>query len=117
MVNFARFYILAIGSAALALSTAAGAGEVKGPPPTGNHTGEPIDVHGNSICAFSGLNDTPEGEPEEGDPGGLTQSFGSFLASRGFDVSSLDPREDFRSPGYACNPTRGPSLRGNVERR
>ena len=99
-------------TAALASATPAIAGEIKGPPPTSNYTGTELDIHSRSICAFSGLNDSPLGDPAFGDPGGQTQSFGSFLASSGFPVSSLDPQSDYLSPGFACNPTRGDDLHG-----
>ena len=89
------------------------AGEIKGPPPTGNYTADEIDIHSRSICAFSGLNDSPLGDPAVFDPGGITQSFGSFFGSSGFPVSDLDPRSDDLSPGFSCNPTRGPDLHGN----
>jgi hypothetical protein len=88
------------------------AGEIKGPPPTSNYTSEEIDMHSRSICAFSGLNDSPLGDASVNDPGGITQSFGSFFGSSGFPVSSLDPRTDFLSPGFACNPNRGPDFHG-----
>ena len=93
------------------------AGEMKGPPPTGNGENTPGRIsNGNSICSFSGLNDTPDGFGEPGDPdydpGGQTQSFGSFFGSSGFPVNSLDPQTDFLKPGFSCNPTRGPSLHG-----
>jgi hypothetical protein len=108
---------LAIGVAALVGSTAAYAGEIKGPPPTDNSRGGDGRIsNGNSICSFSGLNDTPLGYGQLGDPdfdpGGQTQSFGSFFGSRGFPVSSLDPRTDELSPGFSCNPTRGPAFHG-----
>jgi hypothetical protein len=97
-------------------STIAAAGEIKGPPPTSNLPDAPPISNGNSFCSFSGLNDTPEGQGEPGDPefdpGGQTQSFGSFFGSSGFPVNSLDPRSDFLSPGFGCNPTRGPALHG-----
>ena len=51
---------------------------------------------GASICKFSGLNDVPEGDPEQGPPG-RTQSFGQDVAKWG-----ADPR-DF-NPGDICNP-------------
>lgn len=93
------------------------AGEIKGPPPPGNGENTPGRIsNGNSICSFSGLNDTPDGfgspGDEDYDPGGQTQSFGSFLGSSGYPVSTLDPRTDFLSPGFACNPNRGPGLHG-----
>ena len=106
----------AFAAGLLAISTAATAGEIKGPPPGGNLPDAPSISNGNSICSFSGLNDTPEGVGEPGDPefdpGGITQSFGSFFGSRGVPVSELDPSTDFASPGFGCNPNRGPSLHG-----
>jgi hypothetical protein len=103
---------VAFGTAMMAASTAAMAGEIKGPPPTANYTAPELDINSRSVCAFSGLNDSPLGDPDFGDPGGITQSFGSFLASSGFPVSDLDPQADFLSPGFACNPTRGEDLHG-----
>lgn len=97
-------------AAALASTTPAIAGEIKGPPPTGNYTAEEIEIHSRSACAFSGLNDSPLGDPAVFDPGGQTQSFGSFFGSSGFPVSSLDPQSDFLSPGFGCNPNRGEDL-------
>ena len=94
------------------------AGEIKGPPPSGNVPSPPGTriSNGSSICSFSGLNDTPDGVGSPGDPefdpGGITQSFGSFFGSSGFPVNSLDPHSDFSSPGFSCNPTRGPNLGG-----
>jgi hypothetical protein len=85
----------ALGAALLMLSVSAGAvlaGEVTG-------TGEPTPIksgQANSICAFSGLNDHPEGDPEEG-PGGRTQSFGQV-------VKMVGPLGGI--PGTECNPTR-----------
>ena len=102
--------VVAVGLAAMWTSTAALAGEIKGPPPTENYTADEIEVQSRSICAFSGLNDSPLGDPAEGDPGGITQSFGSFFASSGFPVNELDPRTDFFSPGNSCNPNRGADL-------
>jgi len=107
-----RFHIaeFAFGAVLLTISTAATAGEIKGPPPTGNYTAEELDMHSRSACAFSGLNDSPLGDPAVFDPGGRTQSFGSFFSSRGFPVSNLDPRSDNLSPGFGCNPNRGDDL-------
>jgi len=97
-------------------STTVYAGEIKGPPPSGNLPDAPRLSNGNSACSFSGLNDTPDGQGNPGDPefdpGGQTQSFGSFFGSSGFDVSGLDPRTDFLSPGFGCNPSRGGGLHG-----
>ncbi len=66
-------------------ANAAFAGEV-----TGN--GKPIEVHGASLCAYSGLNDTwvPE------DHFGRVQSYGQI---------PKEDRDDYPSPGQACNPT------------
>ncbi len=107
------FKSMLVGFAAIGLLSPglAYAGEVRGPPPGGNYTGDVIDPQSRSICAFSGLNDSPDGDPSVNDPGGLVQSFGAFFASNGFDVSDLSPLEDFLSPGFACNPNRGPSLK------
>lgn len=101
----------------VASSTAAFAGEIKGPPPGDNSQGGAGRIsNGNSLCSFSGLNDTPLGQGEPGDPefdpGGQTQSFGSFFGSSGFPVSNLNPQSDFLSPGFGCNPTRGGGLHG-----
>ena len=106
----AIYYAFAAG--AWAFSTVAFAGEIKGPPPDSNYTADQIDIHSRSICAFSGLNDSPLGDPSVDDPGGITQSFGSFIASSDAPVSEFDPRTGFPSPGFACNPNRGPDLHG-----
>ena len=81
---------------------------------TGN--GEDVAVHGHSLCAYSGLNDTPDGmsiEVAPGvfveiDPGGRTQSYGSFYSQYDFFESPRFPtaRESFAFPGVGCNPTR-----------
>ena len=47
--------------------------------------------HANSICSFSGLNDTPD-DPEEG---GRVQSYGQIVRA-GF-------KSEVPSPGVACN--------------
>lgn len=100
--------ILAMGAVAGAAPVLAG--EIKGPPPSVNYTAPTIDIHSRSACAFSGLNDSPLGDPSVFDPGGQTQSFGSFFGSSGFPVSDLDPHSDFLSPGFGCNPNRGEDL-------
>jgi hypothetical protein len=113
LIMFRRSPILgACLAGAMVASTPAIAGEIKGPPPAANYTGQPLDINSRSICAFSGLNDSPLGDPNFGDPGGITQSFGSFFGSSGYPVSQLDPRNDYLSPGFACNPTRGDDLHG-----
>jgi hypothetical protein len=88
---------VAISVTAVVLSLSAGAvlgGEITG---TGK-TLEPL--HANSICAYSGLNDDPEGVDPNNGPPGRTQSYGQDVR-KGF----IDPREF--NPGDAC---RGGSL-------
>ena len=97
-------YVLAV--ALLAGSTVASAGEITGPPPTGNLPGPPGTSisNGNSLCSFSGLNDTPDGVPGI-DPGGRVQSFGYFMAQFGlYDPSDPAQRESFFFPANSCNP-------------
>src|SRR5215212_11533943 len=87
-------------------STPALAGEIKGPPPTGNVPSPPGSriSNGVSICSFSGLNDTPDGIPGI-DPGGIAQSYGYFMAQFGiFDPSDPDKFTSGSFPGENCNP-------------
>jgi hypothetical protein len=86
------FVALAACAAAAAVMGAAPvfAGEVTG---TGKDTQGP--AHSNSICAFSGLNDIPEGAP--GNPPGKTQNYGHTMLL--FDIVAR-----FFNPGDACNP-------------
>jgi hypothetical protein len=92
--------VLGVVTAALLSAAPASAGEI-----TGN--GKDITIHARTECAFSGYNDTPEGDAR--DPGGLVQSYGYLV---GFwdlvDPQDWDPNgEGFqRLPGYACNPNR-----------
>jgi len=94
-------------------STAAIAGEIKGPPPTSNQP-SPQNTsisNGNSRCSFSGLNDTPTGQGQPGtpefDPGGQVQSFGYFMSQFGlYDPSNPAQRAGFAFPGEGCNPQR-----------
>ena len=89
-------------------ASAAQAGEI-----TGN--GEVFDVNGRSICAYSGLNDTPEGDLPNGDPGGQVQSYGYLVGQWDFiDPQDWDPNGNppQRIPGFACNPNRGADLHG-----
>ena len=73
-------------SAIMALSAnAAIAGEIKG-------NGERIEVHGNSICAYSGLDD-----PDE-DQFGRTQNWGQL------PKFVKDGLKGVGHPGVACNP-------------
>jgi len=98
----------AIAIALLIGSTSATAGEIKGPPPTGNQNPAPGTSisNGNSLCSFSGLNDTPDGFPPAGDPGGQVQSYGYFMAQYGiYDPSDPAQRDSFLFPANGCNPT------------
>jgi len=87
------------------------AGEIHGPPPTGNIPSPPGTSisNGNSLCSFSGLNDTPNGQGTPGspeyDPGGQVQSFGAFMAQYGlYDPSDPAQRDSFAFPAQGCNP-------------
>jgi hypothetical protein len=99
--------IRALAIAASFSSTAALAGEITGPPPTGNGGNTPGTIsNGYSRCSFSGLNDTPDGIPGI-DPGGIVQSYGYFMAQFGiFDPSDPNQRAGFAFPGEGCNPQR-----------
>jgi hypothetical protein len=113
MTKRSKLGSIAVAAAMLIGSTAAIAGEITGPPPTGNVPSPPGTriSNGASICSFSGLNDTPDGIPGI-DPGGIAQSYGYFFAQFGLGDPS-DP-DKFSSetgfPGENCNPTRGPRL-------
>lgn len=93
----------AIVAAAL-ISSPLFAGEI-----TGN--GKSIDINARSICAYSGLNDTPEGDLPNRDPGGRVQSFGYLVGHWDiYDPEELDPTRPGPHPGWSCNPTQGPDL-------
>lgn len=107
------------GSAALALALAfaaispAVAGEITG---NGTSLKNPDGtLNGNSLCAFSGRNDTPGGLSlpigpggtlVQIDPGGDVQSFGYFHSQFDFtgDPSDPDTRDGRGFPGFDCNP-------------
>lgn len=95
------------GLAALAMSGPAVAGEV-----TGN--GKTIAMNGRSACAFSGLNDTPDGHPATLDPGGRVQTYGFFQSQTWLgefiNPRVVGPREFGPHPGYACNPQSDPQF-------
>jgi hypothetical protein len=94
-----------IGTALIAAPALAG--EIKGPPPIGNTPSPPGTSisNGNSLCSFSGLNDTPDGIPNI-DPGGQVQSFGYFMSQFGlYDPSDPAARAGFAFPANGCNPT------------
>ena len=96
-----------LAAAAGLTSTPALAGEITGPPPGSNQPSPPNSSisNGNSLCSFSGLNDTPEGVPGV-DPGGQVQSYGYFMAQFGvYDPSDPADRDSFLFPSTGCTPT------------
>jgi hypothetical protein len=99
--------------ATAALPGPALAGEVTG-------SGKDLTIHGQSFCAYSGRNDTPEGlwlpigpggALVQVDPGGDVQSYGYFKSQRDFLPSPSDPaaRSVRNFPGVGCNPNLGGS--------
>lgn len=118
MSEHSRICTIILAAAGLAISSAASAGEITGPPPPpGSQPGPPGTriSNGASICSFSGLNDTPTGYGSPGapgyDPGGIAQSYGYFMAQFGlYDPSDPAQRAEGPFPGYSCNPNRGPRL-------
>lgn len=112
MIKRSSIFKASIGVMALVTSAIAAGGEIKGPPPDGNTISPPGTriSNGESICSFSGLNDTPDGIPGV-DPGGIAQSYGYFMAQFGiFDPSAPEERAAFNFPGTGCNPNRGVRL-------
>jgi hypothetical protein len=113
-----HFILSTFVSVAALLAAPAMAGEITGPPPTGNGQNTPGTIsNGNSFCSYSGLNDTPDGFGEPGtpeyDPGGQVQSYGYFMSHYGlYDPSDPAQRDSFAFPGVGCNPNRGGSLHG-----
>ena len=111
MKKFLRATAFVIGASLIAAPALAG--EITGPPPTGNVPSPPGTSisNGNSFCSFSGLNDTPDGQGTPGrqgyDPGGQVQSFGYFMSQFDlYDPSDPAQRESFNFPGQGCNPQR-----------
>jgi hypothetical protein len=103
-----KLFQAAVAVAFILGSSAASAGEITGPPPTTNQNPAPGTSisNGNSLCSFSGLNDTPDGFAPAGDPGGIVQSFGYFMATAGiYDPSDPAQRDSFLFPANGCNPT------------
>src|SRR3954454_672670 len=101
--------LVPITTALVIASTAANAGEITGPPPASNLNPAPGTTisNGNSRCSFSGLNDTPDGFAPAGDPGGIVQSYGYFMAQFGiYDSSDPSQRSSFLFPSEGCNPQR-----------
>ena len=89
------------------------AGEV-----TGN--GKDLVIKGQSYCAYSGQNDTPDGlwlpigpggALVQVDPGGDIQSYGYFKSQQDAYASPSDPaaRNVRNFPGVGCNPNLGGS--------
>lgn len=111
--QFARSGAAGVLAVALALTVTspAFAGEI-----TGN--GEDIAIHANSLCVYSGINDTPDGlwlpigpggALVQVDPGGPVQSYGYFMAQMDFIPSPSDPAardRPFGFPGLGCNPVK-----------
>ena len=56
--------------------------------------------HARSICSFSGLNDDP------GVEGGQTQSYGQLV--RHGEIEPSAKGEGPTTPGFFCNPVKGP---------
>jgi hypothetical protein len=118
MIKGSQIFALVFGVVAFTCSGIAVAGEIPGPPPTGNTTSPPGTriSNGNSFCSYSGLNDTPDGIGEPGtpeyDPGGIVQSYGFFHHEGLYDPSSPADRDSFAFPGFGCNPNLGGALNG-----
>jgi hypothetical protein len=113
LAHFARRGSASALAAALTLMaiSPAIAGEI-----TGN--GKDITINANSLCVYSGINDTPDGlwlpigpggALVQVDPGGQVQSYGYFMAQMDFIPSPSDPaaRDSARGfPGLGCNPVK-----------
>ncbi|HET9395804.1 MAG TPA: hypothetical protein VFO36_07080 [Nitrospiraceae bacterium] len=103
MIRSGMLFATTLGvSVALGISGAQ-AGEI-----TGN--GKEIEINARSECAFSGINDTPEGGGM--DPGGKIQSYGYLVSHYALNPQDWDPNgAPFqRIPGFACNPNRWSDL-------
>ncbi|WP_155265061.1 hypothetical protein [Sphingomonas segetis] len=110
LVHMTRGATLAVALAATAASPVF-AGEITG-------SGKDLPVNGNSLCAYSGLNDTPDGlylpigpggALVEIDPGGPVQSYGYFKSHfDDFLSSPSDPaaRSSPAFPATGCNPVK-----------
>ena len=101
-----RLKKLAVAYALVAVAYPAQAGEI-----TGN--GKDIEINARSECAFSGINDTPQGGGM--DPGGKVQSYGYLVGHWDLiNPNEWDPNASFppfqRIPGFACNPNRWTDL-------
>jgi hypothetical protein len=58
--------------------------------------------HARSICSYSGLNDEPDSPTE----GGRTQSYGQEVRKGNIEPSAKG--ESPTTPGFFCNPEKGP---------
>lgn len=95
------FTVMACAAASLSVATTAAlAGEVKGPPtggnPTTNVTAAPANAH--SLCAYSGLNDYINGQtdrqtqtPKDAAPGSAAHGWTIPDGSGGFITISCNP--------------------------
>jgi hypothetical protein len=113
--TFARAGSAAALAVALAFTAAspAVAGEITG---NGTSLKNPDGtLNGNSLCAYSGQNDSPNGTwlpigpggtLVQIDPGGDVQSFGYFRTQMDFGRDPSDPntRDGRGFPGFDCNP-------------
>ncbi len=101
--------VLAAAVCAAAVA-ALGAGPALAGEVTGNGKATQGPANANSICVFSGQNDVPEGDPEEGPPG-RTQSYGQDVRMGLSDPSALNPGKvkgvPIPHPGFACNGDHG----------
>jgi hypothetical protein len=97
-----RFLLAAALAAAMVVASAGAvfAGEVKGPPGSDPENYTAARTHANSICAYSGLNDYPDGS--QSGPPGQVQSWGQDVKS------GLYSPHDF-TPGDACGPGTNPN--------
>ncbi len=89
--------VFGTASAGVALVLAAGSATAREVTGNGKPTQGP--AHANSICAFSGQNDSPTDPFPEG---GRTQNFGQLVRQ-----GVIQPSNGF-SPGDACNPHAAP---------
>lgn len=100
----------AVLAATLVAAPSAFAGEVNG---KGDKT--PVGLHEvpSSICAFSGLNDVPDGSDAPGDPfaAGKVQSWGDIIQEVAHwgpgSVPEMKELMQAVKPGVSCNKNRG----------
>ena len=88
----------AVCTTALAASASSAlASEVIGPPGSGT-LNLAARSHANSICVFSGLNDNP-GSTDPENPGGIVQSYGFSIASKGLKAFAPSPGDTVEDGG------------------